>query len=300
MPEGKNTREKPHLEVDSFLPGLKSEAAFFSAFHLQGFLKSFPKLHLELGPGQLLQSLFLCRRDRVGILYQSPQLDWRLGTDALSHPSKVLGFDFFFLKACSQKGNIMYWNSSGKILNSKSLLKKRLPSYCVGKGNCAAGRKWEENKAMNEAWRGQQEQENKVIYETRINRQSALPLIPACIYMSLAIHFWQWMCLPEGIFWGSPFEMRGEWLLSHGYSCCFCVWVVGFVLSTWCASLRCIMSPSIQFLPLKSLWLCKYYYLSASLPASPSWFKVIHHLRICSCSVWPCMAACFWIRGVVF
>lgn len=25
---------------------------------------------------------------------------------------------------------------------------------------------------MNEAWRGQQEQENKVIYESRINRQS--------------------------------------------------------------------------------------------------------------------------------
>lgn len=54
-------------------------------------------------------------------------------------------------------------------------------------------------------------------------------------------------------------------------------------------SLRCIMSPSIHFLPLKSLWLRKYYYLSACLPASPFWFKGIHHLKICSCSVWPCM-----------
>lgn len=60
-------------------------------------------------------------------------------------------------------------------------------------------------------------------------------------------------------------------------------------------SLRCLMSPSIYFLPLKGLWLCKYYYLSACLTASPSWFKGIHHLKICSCSVWPCTIVYFWI-----
>ena len=35
-----------------------SEVAFFPESHLQELLNSFPKLHLALGPGQLLQSHF--------------------------------------------------------------------------------------------------------------------------------------------------------------------------------------------------------------------------------------------------
>lgn len=54
---------------------IDSEAALFPEFHLQEFLKSFPKLHLELGPGQLLQSLFPCSEDRTAMLYQPPQMD---------------------------------------------------------------------------------------------------------------------------------------------------------------------------------------------------------------------------------
>lgn len=54
---------------------IDSEAALFPEFHLQEFLKSFPKLHLELGPGQLLQSLFPCSEDRTEMLYQPPQTD---------------------------------------------------------------------------------------------------------------------------------------------------------------------------------------------------------------------------------
>lgn len=44
-------------------------------FHLQEFLGLFPKLHLELGPGQLLQSLFPCSKDDTKMLYQPPQLE---------------------------------------------------------------------------------------------------------------------------------------------------------------------------------------------------------------------------------
>ena len=145
---------------------------------------------------------------------------------------------------------------------------------------------------MNETWRGQQEQENKVIYGTVIYRQRDLLLIPTCIYTYPAIHFWQRMYLPEGLFLGSSFEMRGEWLLSHGYSRFFLRWDWRSLHDA--GSLRCIVWPSIHFLPLNGLCLCKYY-LSAALPASPSWFKGVHHLRICSCSVWPCMVVCFWI-----
>lgn len=75
---------------------------------------------------------------------------------------------------------------------------------------------------MNETWRGQQEQENNVIYETFTYRQRDLSLIPTCIYTYPAAHFWQWIYLPERFFLGSAFEMRDEWLLSHGYSCFFC------------------------------------------------------------------------------
>lgn len=60
-----------------------------------------------------------------------------------------------------------------------------------------------------------------MIYETLLYRQRGLPLIPACICTYPDIHLWQWMYLPEGLFLGSLFEMRGEWLLSDGYSCVF-------------------------------------------------------------------------------
>lgn len=108
MPEGKHKGKGPF--GGRFLSArTDSDAALFPEFHLQEFLKLFPKLHLEPGPGQLLQSLFPHSEDGTGMLYQLPQPDRRLGTDAVSYPPAVLDFDFFFfLKECSQKGNIMY------------------------------------------------------------------------------------------------------------------------------------------------------------------------------------------------
>lgn len=61
-----------------------------------------------------------------------------------------------------------------------------------------------------------------------------LPLIPACICMYPATHFWRWMYLPEGLFLGSPFEMMGERLLSRGYSRRFRRGV-GAPCTTWAA-----------------------------------------------------------------
>lgn len=89
MPEGKHKGKAPFR--GRFLSArADSDAALFPEFHLQEFLKLFPKLHLELGPGEFLQSLFPCSEDRTGMLYQPPQLDRRLGTDAVSHPPAAL------------------------------------------------------------------------------------------------------------------------------------------------------------------------------------------------------------------
>lgn len=111
MPEGKHKGKAPF--GGRFLSArTDSDTALFPEFHLQEFLKSFPKLHLELGPGQLLQSLFPHSEDETRMLYQSPQPDRRLGTDAVSHTPAVPDFNFFFFfsprKECTQKGNIMY------------------------------------------------------------------------------------------------------------------------------------------------------------------------------------------------
>jgi len=57
MPEGKHEGKAPFR--GRFLSARTgSEVAFFPESHLQELLNSFPKLHLALGPGQLLQSHF--------------------------------------------------------------------------------------------------------------------------------------------------------------------------------------------------------------------------------------------------
>lgn len=100
MPEGKHEGKAPFR--GRFLSARTgSEVAFFPESHLQELLNSFPKLHLALGPGQLLQSHFPGSEDGKRALGFVPSTVRRLGMDATSQPPAVLHCDSFILEGMS-------------------------------------------------------------------------------------------------------------------------------------------------------------------------------------------------------
>lgn len=87
---------------------IDSEAALFPEFHLQEFLKSFPKLHLELGPGQLLQSLFPPQRGQDWDVTPAATAGLKAGARCCLPPTRnawfLTFFFFFFWRNVVKKG----------------------------------------------------------------------------------------------------------------------------------------------------------------------------------------------------